>query len=317
MDPFFSVIIPLYNKEAYIASTINSVINQNFTDFEIIIVNDGSTDNSLEEIKKHFKDVDFISILNQKNQGLSDSRNNGIQAAKGKLVALLDADDLWDIQFLSAIKALYDTFPNASVFGTDYIEQHTENVQIKTKKNVNRYLKNTSFLVDSFLEANMHQLLFCQSSVAYKKEVFNHIQFNKSINYAEDIDFNILIHLQKYQVAYHYKPLAVIRLNIDNQLSSQSISNKTLPNFESYESFALKDLELKKYLDFYRYFFAVIYKIEFNREKHNQLLKNLDKSNINFTQKLYLNLPVFLINSIKKIKNWLLKRSIRITSFKR
>lgn len=317
MEPFFSVIIPLYNKEPYIVSTINSVINQTFTDFEIIIVNDGSTDNSLEKIKNHYKNHTYISIINQKNQGLSASRNNGIKTAKGKIVALLDADDLWDNQFLSTIKALHDTFPNAQVFGTDYIEQHTEHVQIKTKKNVHGHLKNTSFLVDCFLEANMHQLLFCQSSVAYKKEVFNYIQFNEAITYAEDIDFNILIHLKNYQVAYLYKPLAIIRLNIDNQLSSQSISNKTLPNLDAYESFASTDLELKKYLDIYRYFFAINYKIEFNHEKQNKILKNLDKSNINFTQKLYLNLPVFLIKCIKKIKNWLLKKNIRVTSFTR
>ena len=316
MEPYFSVIIPLYNKEPYIISTINSVINQTFADFEIIIVNDGSTDNSLEEIKKHFNNVDFLSIINQKNQGLSASRNNGIQAAQGKIVALLDADDLWDNQFLSTIKTLHDTFPNASVFGTDYLEQHTEHVQIKTKKNVPRHLKNTSFLVNSFLEANMYQLLFCQSSVAYKKEVFNHIQFNKAITYAEDIDFNILIHLQNYQVAYHYKPLVIIRSNIENQLSSQSISDKTLPNLDAYESFAETDLELKKYLDLYRYFFALSYKIEFNKKKYNQIIKNLDKRNINFTQNLYLNLPVFFIKHIKTIKIWFLKRNIRMTSFK-
>ena len=131
----------------------------------------------------------------------------------------------------------------------------------------------------------MHQLLFCQSSVAYKKEVFNHIQFNKAITYAEDIDFNILIYLQNYEVAYHYKPLATIRLNINNQLSSQSISSKTLPNLDAYESFASTDLELKRYLDIYRYFFAINYKIEFNHDKYNQLLKNLDRRNIKFYSK--------------------------------
>ncbi|WP_142783790.1 glycosyltransferase family 2 protein [Changchengzhania lutea] len=315
MTPFFSVIIPLYNKENFIEKTLQSVYEQKFTDFEIIIVDDGSTDNSLSVAKKKIENFKNTTLIHQENKGLSATRNTGIRASKGKLVALLDADDLWDNQFLSTIKALYNEYSNASVFGVDYLERHSKNIELTTRKNIPNNLKNTSFIVNAFLEANMQQPLFCQSSVAYKKEVFNHIQFNTAITYAEDIDFNILIHLQKHQVAYRYKPLAIIRLNIDNQLSTQSISDKTLPNLDAYESFALKDLELKKYLDFCRYFFAMSYKMESNHQKYNQILKNLDKRNINFTQKLYLKLPVFLIKSIKELKKWFLKYNIRLTSF--
>lgn len=316
MSPLFSIVIPLYNKENHIMDTLNSVLDQTLTDFEVIIVNDGSTDNSILKIKALIEEYDFIHLINQKNQGLPATRNNGINMSKGKIIALLDADDIWEKQFLHTIKELYNTFPNASVFGTDYLEQYTENQILKTKKNLSKNLKDTFFLVNSFLEANMFQPLFCQSSVAYKKEVFNQIQFNKSITYAEDIDFNILIHLQNYQVAYAFKPLSIIRLNVENQISTLSIDSKTIPDFDSYESLAINDLVLKKYLDIYRYFFAIRYKLELNNEKYNLILKNLDKKNINFTQKLYLNLPVFLVKNIKKIKIWLLKRNIRLTSFK-
>ncbi|WP_346882818.1 glycosyltransferase family A protein [uncultured Algibacter sp.] len=315
MEPFFSVIIPLYNKEDYIEETINSVLNQTYKDFEIIIVNDGSTDQSIKVIENNFQDYKFISVVEQENQGLSVTRNNGIKAAKGSLVALLDADDLWDSSFLQTIKELYDTFPSASVFGTDYIEKHTNEVILETKKSIASNLKNTSFLIKNFLRANMKQLLFCQSSVAYKREVFKQIKFNNKITFAEDVDFNILLHLKKYQVAYYYKPLSTIRLNIKNQLSEQAISKKTIPNFDTYEKYALNDLSLKKYLDIYRYFFAVNYKIEGHNYKYYSMLTNLNKENLNYKQKIYLSLPVSIIRVIKKIKRWFLKRNLRFTSF--
>ncbi|QYS89019.1 glycosyltransferase family 2 protein [Flavobacterium davisii] len=89
----FSVIIPLYNKENYIYNTLTSVIDQSYSNFEIIIVNDGSTDKSLEIIQ-NINDS-RIRIFNQQNKGVSSARNLGIKNAKGTLIAFLDADDLW------------------------------------------------------------------------------------------------------------------------------------------------------------------------------------------------------------------------------
>jgi len=91
----FSVVIPLYNKERSVKNTIESVLNQTFQDFEVIVVNDGSTDNSLEVVKS-FND-ERIRIINQKNSGVSSARNRGIKEAKYEWIAFLDADDLWEI----------------------------------------------------------------------------------------------------------------------------------------------------------------------------------------------------------------------------
>lgn len=93
-DIAFSIVIPLYNKEKSITTTINSVLNQTCGDFELIIVNDGSTDTSLE-IVQSIKD-ERIRIINQKNGGVSSARNQGIIEAKFDWIAFLDADDLWE-----------------------------------------------------------------------------------------------------------------------------------------------------------------------------------------------------------------------------
>lgn len=89
-----SVIIPLYNKAHTIVNTLNTVLNQTYHDFEVVIVNDGSTDNGVEVIKQNFNDL-RIRIINQKNAGVSAARNRGIQESRGKWISFLDADDEW------------------------------------------------------------------------------------------------------------------------------------------------------------------------------------------------------------------------------
>ena len=89
----FSIIIPVYNVEKYLEQCLNSVLNQTFTDYEVICVNDGSTDGSLDILRSFAKKDARIQIINQKNGGLSDARNAGIQAAKGDYIFLIDSDD--------------------------------------------------------------------------------------------------------------------------------------------------------------------------------------------------------------------------------
>src|SRR5262245_2597869 len=106
--PFFSVIIPLYNKENYIRNTLKCVLEQSFTDFEIIIVNDGSTDNGLKVVKE-FTDSRIV-IEEQTNKGVSAARNLGIEKAAGTMIALLDADDYWFPNHLEVLHALHTDF---------------------------------------------------------------------------------------------------------------------------------------------------------------------------------------------------------------
>lgn len=113
-----SVVIPLYNKENHIAKTIESVLKQTYTDFEIVIIDDGSADNSVS-IAESIKDP-RIRIIRQRNQGVSAARNNGILAAKGEFVALLDADDDWSPEFLETQINLANKYPQCNVFAVNY-----------------------------------------------------------------------------------------------------------------------------------------------------------------------------------------------------
>lgn len=95
-----SVITPCYNGSRFIKETIESVINQTYQNWEMIIIDDGSKDNSADIIKGYMANEPRIKLIQQKNSGSSAARNNGIRNAEGQYIALLDADDLWIPQFL-------------------------------------------------------------------------------------------------------------------------------------------------------------------------------------------------------------------------
>ena len=106
--PYFSVVIPLYNKEEHILATLNSVLQQTFKDFEVIIVNDGSTDNSVNVVAQ-IKDK-RIQLLTLDNQGVSYARNYGVLKSKANFIAFLDADDIWFPNHLSDLKELAEQY---------------------------------------------------------------------------------------------------------------------------------------------------------------------------------------------------------------
>ncbi|MBC8756067.1 glycosyltransferase family 2 protein [Kordia sp. YSTF-M3] len=312
--PLFSVIIPLYNKENYVQQTIESVLQQTFADFELIVVNDSSTDKSVDIVSK-ISDPRIQIIQNPNNAGLSTTRNHGISKASGKIITLLDADDLWLPTFLETIKNLYETFPEASLYGTDYIEKYTEQEILEPKKNISIALKGTSFVVSDFFDANMFQPIFSQSNLAFKKEIcVESVIFNPQITFAEDIDFYIK-YGSKYKVAYHYEALAEVRFDVPNQMSKHSIASKTLPDLDRYESIAKDNISLKKYLDLYRYIFASLYLLENAIPQRNAMLQHIDYANLTFKQRLLLKSPRFVLLLLKKIKGFLLKRNVRVTSF--
>lgn len=312
--PLFSVIIPLYNKEKYIQQTVESVLQQTFTDFELLIINDASTDNSVSVVSQ-ISDDRIQLIENPENLGLSSTRNHGISKASGEIIALLDADDVWLPNFLEIIHTLYTQFPEASLYGTDYIEVYDSHENLVPKKNIDASLQGTSFLIPDFFEASMFQPIFCQSSLAFKKSICQDVEvFNPKITFAEDIDFYIRFGL-KYRIAYHYEVLAEIHFEIPNQMSKDTIASKCIPNLDSFEKAAKNNLSLKKYLDLYRYIFASMYTLENAMRQRNYMLQNIDYNNLTFKQRLLLKSPRFVLVGLKKLKRFLLKRNIRVTSF--
>lgn len=114
----FSIVIPYFNKSEYICRAVYSVLNQTYSNFELIIVDDGSTDNGAEQIKAI--DDSRIRVICQENRGEAGARNRGIEEASNEFISFLDADDEWTPQYLETICRLIEKHPHALIFCTDY-----------------------------------------------------------------------------------------------------------------------------------------------------------------------------------------------------
>ena len=119
----FSVIIPLYSKAPYVKKALESVCRQTYSDYELIVINDGSTDDSCMIAEKYLQGMDGINyrLITQENAGVSAARNNGVAASKGEYVAFLDADDWWEPTFLEKMAKLIEDYPEAGLYASNYI----------------------------------------------------------------------------------------------------------------------------------------------------------------------------------------------------
>lgn len=125
--PFFSVIIPVYNIEEFIEECVNSILSQTFKDYEIILVNDGSTDKSLSLCRRLENNSKRIMVIDKKNGGLSSARNAGIKEAKGKYLFFVDGDD-----YLCNNQAFYNIYSIASNTNYDVISFNHDSVEYDT-----------------------------------------------------------------------------------------------------------------------------------------------------------------------------------------
>lgn len=212
--PRFSVVIPLYNKASYISKAIDSVLSQKLTDFELLVVNDGSMDGG-EMIVATYSDS-RIRLINQSNGGVSAARNKGIAESVASYVAFLDADDTWDADFLEIIEQLVRDFPMAGAYAA-----HIRDSQSKKQHNSRFYdpgrCKTSRMIENYFEDLNAGYFPFTPSSVCVKKSVLNDInRFDLSLKIGEDIDTWIRIFLIS-GIALSNRFAAIYHTDADNR----------------------------------------------------------------------------------------------------
>ena len=309
--PFFSVIIPLYNKEKYIEKALKSILNQTFTDYEVLIINDCSTDKSAE-IASTFLSEKVQLIHHEKNSGLAASRNTGIKKARANYVTFLDADDVWKPHFLEKIFQLIETFSEARIFATNYEEIWNQTVKKPHNGSENLPEHFTGYV--DFFKINLKQGIYNHGSVCVHKEVYEKVGFyNENIQLSQDLDFNIRANYQ-YKLAYDNSVQMSYFMQTDNQLTRSSIVNKTIPNYDLYEDWTKNNANLKKYLDFERYVLGKRLKKN-NDLRWKKMTANIDTNNLNWKQNLLLKLPSSMLNLIDKLKLFLLKLGIKPSTY--
>lgn len=176
----FSVIIPLYNKEKSIESTIQSVLDQSFQGFEIVVVNDGSTDNSIGVVEQ--MNVPNLRIIHQENQGVSAARNKGIKEGKNHWIAFLDGDDIWEKNHLEEMKNLIEKYPDKQFFATSFARSDGKEIKM-WKPEVDDYV------VPNYFTGMLRQHLVSTIVLVIHRSVFDMMKgFDPHLTIGEDLD---------------------------------------------------------------------------------------------------------------------------------
>lgn len=283
-----SVVIPLYNKEKHIQMAINSVLNQTYQEFEIIVINDGSTDNSVAKVNE-IKDS-RIRLINQENKGVSAARNRGIKEANYELIAFLDADDTWKPQFLETIKRLRDRYPYAGMYGTAYEYQRPDGKKIAANYNDIPYT-GWEGVVDNYFKASIKNQLICASAVAIPKKVFNDVGYFP-IGMARGEDLNMWLRIAlKYDVAFSNNICVTYNQNADNRVCNDKVaySKSFISQVEDFFVNNLKNVKDPFYFREYmiRLFITkAIYLIEMGKRKEARMLLKKYKNTKYFKRQL-------------------------------
>lgn len=220
-----SIIIPVYNAEKYINECVASVINQNYSDFECILVDDGSTDGSAELCYKWAKRDKRIKIIHQNNSGVSIARNKGIEHATGEYIVFIDSDDYVNISYLSDM--ICETNDNIDLVISGYRpfpQIKDNNITFLYQSNI---IELTEKHIHHFVEINKKSLLYGPCAKLYKSSIIknNHIIFDPNLSLGEDLHFNYA-YLKYCKFLYTVsKANYNYRVNISNSLSKKIREN--------------------------------------------------------------------------------------------
>ena len=308
-----SVIIPLYNKERFIKETLDSVFNQSFTDYEIIIVNDGSTDSSVF-IVNAIEDQ-RITVLSNQNKGVSHARNFGISKANSDLIALLDGDDLWEQNHLENLYNLYEKFPDCGLYATAYNKKYFNGEKIKAS--YNGLAKEYFGIIEDYFSASIKDGIAWTSAVLIPMKTFRKVGvFDEEMRSGQDTDLWIRIALKDSVAFSSIASSNKIILAPKYHLSYSTNRIDRLKLFEKFKAIELPTTSFKKYMDLNRFSVAIERKIAKDYINYRRLRNGIDPLNLNFKQRIILNMPSILIGLLKRLQNTLLRCNIYLSPFK-
>jgi glycosyltransferase involved in cell wall biosynthesis len=201
--PAVSVIIPAYNTVAYIAEALDTVFAQTFTDFEVIVINDGSPDtDQLEKVLEPY--LERIVYLKQENRGPSAARNAGIRRSRGEFLAFLDSDDIWDREYLASQMEYFQKDAKLDLIYSDFL-YHGDSEK-SGKSYMEMYPPKGRVTFENLMKREY--LIFPSTTVLRKSAVVGAGLFDEDLHRSEDFDLFIRIAHRGGKIAYHRKALA-------------------------------------------------------------------------------------------------------------
>ena len=299
---FFSVIIPLYNKVPYVAKAIQSVLAQTYEDYELIVMDDGSRDDSYSIALKTIAGHSHCHIYRQKNRGVSLARNNGVALSQGDYLCFLDADDWWEPTFLEEMSELIEEFPDAGIYGTNYtiVNETKHKTRVAPIGVENGFEK--GYINYCQVYAKTLAMPLTSISVAIPRIVFDEMKgFPQGIKLGED--FLLWIHIAlKYKVVFLNKPLAYYNQDVDS-LHSGTHKKRYDPDafmtfhFGQFADYEVKNHDLKMLLDRVRVYTLMNFrKYNLYPERVQKEISKVDFSNVESKYKFYYHAPYWIVN---------------------
>lgn len=311
----FSIIIPLYNKEPYVLKAIHSVLDQTFKDYELIIVDDGSIDNSAAIAKHVIDGYDNCYLIKQKNAGVSRARNKGVEVSHGEYICFLDADDWWEPTFLEDMAGLIKRYPNAGIYGTGYYIVKNGIKRLSTIGVDNCFTE--GYINYCQVYATKLAMPFCTDTVCIPRIVYDeHGGFNNNIDLGEDFELWVRIALTQKVVLLNL-PLANYNQDVDPTYRGTHRGKHHPRNPDKHYLWNLGDLEdeekrnkdFKILIDKLRAYALMNYYLDRKfRSRAKTELAKIDWDTIPINIKIRYKLPVFIIKFNRLILSSLLKK---------
>lgn len=306
----FTVVIPLYNKAPYVAKAINSVLSQTFLDYELVIIDDGSTDDSYTVAAKSIVGKCDCFIYRQANAGVSMARNNAVSLSRGDYLCFLDADDWWAPNFLEEMSGMIDAYPEAGIYGVGYtIVNKTRNRTRIAPIGVEQEFEK-GYIDYCRVYAKTLAMPLWTGAVCIPRPIFDEMQgFPKGIKLGEDFLLWIKIAL-KYKVAFLNKPLAFYNQDVE-EVNRGVIRKGYDPDtfmtfhFDQFEEEEKKNPDLKVLLDRLRVYSLLRFRIaNSHKERVNQEIDKVDFSNVDRKYWYLYRLPFPIIAVYLKIRSF-------------
>jgi glycosyltransferase involved in cell wall biosynthesis len=293
----FSVIIPTYNRLDLLKRAINSVLSQTFQDFEIIVIDDCSSDGTWEWLT-NIDNAKILAFRNISNKGLAYNRNYGASESEHTYLAFLDDDDYWLKDHLFELNQLIEKHPNAGLYCNSYtIDYGGEKV---SALHDNKDLSESITEFDDFKCFINSNALCAPSTTAVKHTIFNEIGgFNQETTVLEDVEFYVKLGL-KYSVVHNRKTTTIYAQNTGDHLSLNHVHLKTLPNLNAFEKHEEEYPYLKKWLDSIRFQIGMKF-LEVGDKSYKDFFKKIDTSGIPLLKTIFINSSYLLQKLTLKI----------------
>lgn len=333
LKPKISIIVPVYNVEKYLDRCINSLVRQTFKSYEILLIDDGSTDNSGDICDQFSEKYSNIRVFHLKNGGVSRARNFGIEKALGDYIMFCDSDDYVDKQWCEILYNYIILYPNSwigtGLYNINHYDKFKKMILYDYEKKFNRIKKDKYYQI---MQSGLSGFLVIRI-YERKKIINNKLKFKDSLTYGEDVIFNCEYLNISDDIVMINKPLYYYVKYDNTTLSSQYYPNKftLIKNIYSARKKFISEEYKNQFYNEYMYYFILALKDTFNKKNKSNILNKLkynhnainsyefieclQNSNKTGESKLYIRLLetknyyiVYLVELIITIKNLIYKK---------